>query len=202
MKIHFNKELVMTKEDNENFKNSTKSWICDNDYIDNDVEVRDYCHITGKYRGCVQRDCNINLKLNHKIPVVFRNSHLIMQELGKFNLKISVIPNGLEKYMSFTINNKLTFIDSFQFLSSSLDRLVKNLNKGDFKYLSQEFDNNKLDRVKQKAFYPYEYMSDFKMFKEELPCKDMLCSSLTDRKVSDKEYEHVFNGWKKLKGKQ
>ena len=49
-----------------------------------------------------------------------------MQELGKFNLKINVIPNGLEKYMSFSINDKLSFIDSFQFLNSSLDRLVKN----------------------------------------------------------------------------
>ena len=44
--------------------------------------------------------------------------------------------------MSFSINNKLNFIDSFQFLSSSLDSLVKNLNKDYFKYLSQEFDNN------------------------------------------------------------
>ena len=58
-----------------------------------------------------------------------------MQELGKFNLKINVIPNGLEKFMSFTISNKLSFIDSFQFLSSSLDSLVKNLKKIDFKYL-------------------------------------------------------------------
>ena len=48
-----------------------------------------------------------------------------MQELGQFDLKINVISNGLEKYMSFSINNKLSFIDSFQFLSSSLDRLVK-----------------------------------------------------------------------------
>ena len=78
-----------------------------------------------------------------------------MQELGKFNLKVSVIPNGLEKYMSFTINKKLSFIDSFQFLSSSLDSLVKNLNKDDFKYLSEEFDNNVLDLVKQKGFYPF-----------------------------------------------
>ena len=52
-----------------------------------------------------------------------------MQELGKFNLKISVTPNRLGKYMSFTINNKLSFIDSFQFLSSPLDSLVKKLNK-------------------------------------------------------------------------
>ena len=111
MKKHFTKELVMTKQDNEDFKNSAKCWICDNDCIDTDVKVRDHCHITQKYRGSAHRDCNINLKLNQKIPIVFHNlkkydSHITMQELGKFNLKISVIPNGLEKYMSFTVNNK------------------------------------------------------------------------------------------------
>ena len=121
----------MTKEDNENFKNSTICWIWDNDYIETDVKVRDHCHITGKYGGSGHRDCNINLKLNHKIPILFYNlknydSYLIVQELGKFDLKISVIPNGLGKYMSFTINNKVSFIDSFQFVSSSLDSLVKN----------------------------------------------------------------------------
>ena len=95
-----------------------------------------------------------------------------MQELGKCNLKVNVISNGLENYMSFIINNKLNFIDSFYFFSSSLDSLVKNLDKDDFKYLSQEFDNNILDLVKQKGFYPYEYMSDFEKFKEELPRKE------------------------------
>ena len=79
---------------------------------------------------------------------------------------MNVIPNELEKYMSFSINNNLSFIDSFQFLSSSLDSLVINTDKDDFKYLSQEFDNNVLDLVKQKGFYPYEYISDFEKFKE------------------------------------
>ena len=156
MKKHFKKELVMTKEDNENFEDSTKCSICDNDYVDNDVKIKDQCHITGKYRGSRHKDCNINVKLNHKIPIVFLNLknydfNLIMQELGKFNLKIYLIPNGLEKYMSFTINNKLSVINSFQFLSPSLDSLVKNLVKDDFKYLSQEFDNTVLDLVKQKG---------------------------------------------------
>ena len=73
MKKYFNKELLMTKEDNVDFENSTKYWICDNDYINGDVKVRDHCHITGKYRGSAHRDCNINVKLNHKIPVVFHN---------------------------------------------------------------------------------------------------------------------------------
>ena len=65
-----------------------------------------------------------------------------MQEIGKFNSKINVIPNELKKCRSFSINNKLTFIDSFQFQTYSLDTLVKDLGKDDFEYLSQEFDNN------------------------------------------------------------
>ena len=122
-------------------------WICKNAYVYGDVKVTDHCHITEKYGSSTLRDCNINVKLNHKIPVAFHilknyDSYLIMQELHKFNLKINFIPNGLEKYVRFSINNKLSFIDSFQFLSSSLDSLVKNLGKDDLKYLSQEFENN------------------------------------------------------------
>ena len=113
----------------------------------NDIKVRNYCCITGKYRGSAHRDCNINHKLNHKVPVVFHNlknydSHLSMQELRKFNLKINLIPNESEKYMSFTVNNKTAIIDSFQFLSSWLDSLVKILS------ICQKFDNNVLDLVK------------------------------------------------------
>ena len=160
MKKYFHKELVMTKKDNEDFQNSTKCWICDNAYVDGDVKIRDHFHVTGKYRGSAHRDCNIKINLNHKIPVVFHNlknydSHLIMQGLGKFNFEINIISNGLEKYMSSSINNKLAFIDSFQFSSSSLDSLIKNLRKDDFKYLSQEFDSNILGLVKQRGFYPY-----------------------------------------------
>ena len=106
-----------------------------------------------------------------------------MQELGKFNFKINVILNGLENKKSFKVNNKLIFIDSFQFLSSSLDGLLKNLNKADFKYLSQESDTNILDLVKQKGFYLYEYMNDFEKFKEELPSDEKFYSFLTSKKL-------------------
>ena len=63
--------------------------------------------------------------------------------------------------------------------------------------MSQEFDNDVLDLVKQKGFYPYEYMTNFEKFEEELPVKEIFYSSITDRKMSDREYEHVLNVWKK-----
>ena len=67
--------------------------------------------------------------------------------------------------------------------------------------MSQEFDNNVLDLVKQKGFYPYEYMTDFEKFKEELPRKEKFYSSLTNRKITDKKYEHVLNFWNKFQMK-
>ena len=67
-----------------------------------------------------------------------------------------------------------------------------------FKYFSQEFANDALDLVKQNGFYLYEYMSDFKKFKEEFPGKEKFYNSLTDIKISYKEYEHVLNVSKKF----
>ena len=75
---------MINKKGNEDFGNSTKCSICDNDYTDNDIKVRGQCHITGKYRDSSHRDHNINIKLRHKIPVVSDNlkkddSYLIIQ---------------------------------------------------------------------------------------------------------------------------
>ena len=80
--------------------------------------------------------------------------------------------------MGFSLDRKLTIFDGFQFLISSLDSLVKKLVENDFKHLSQEFDTDVLDLVKQKRFYPYEYMCDFEKFKTELPDKKEFYSSL------------------------
>ena len=91
MKKYLNKELVMNKKDNEYSKNPIKCWICDNIYDDRDVKVRDHCHATGKYRGFAKRDCNINVKLNHKITVVFnnlKNIPILLCKVEKFNFKI------------------------------------------------------------------------------------------------------------------
>ena len=69
--------------------------------------------------------------------------------MSKFNCKVSVIPSGLENYMSFTLNNNIVFIDSMLFMKSSYDKLVKKLGSEDFKYLSEEFSGEKLELVKK-----------------------------------------------------
>ena len=73
MKEHFNKNLVMTEEEEHLFQQSNNCWICKK-LIDNDDEkLRDHCHITSKFRGAAHWDCNINFQLTKKIPVKFHN---------------------------------------------------------------------------------------------------------------------------------
>ena len=106
MKEYLNKNLIMTEEEENLFQKSNNCWICKK-FINNDEEkVRDCCHVTGKFRGAAHEGCNLNLRLTIKFPVIFHNlrgydSHLIFNELDKFDIKIKVIPNGLEKYMAY-----------------------------------------------------------------------------------------------------
>ena len=94
----------MTEEEENLFQKSYKRWICKK-LIDNDEEkVRDHCHVTGKFRGAALKICNVNFQLTKNLPVIFHNlkgydSHLIFNELDKLDVKIKVIPNGLEKYV-------------------------------------------------------------------------------------------------------
>ena len=126
MEEYFNKNLIMTEEEEDLFQKSNNYWICKK-FINNNNEekVRDHCHVTGKFKGAAHWNCSVNFQLTKKVPVIFHNlrgydSHLIFNGLDKFDVKIKVIPNGLEKYMAFFLDKNLVFIDSMQFMNSSL----------------------------------------------------------------------------------
>ena len=118
-------------------------------------------------------------------------------------MKISVIPNGLKKYIAFTLNKNLVFIDSMLFMNSSLDKLVKNLTDKDFKYLSEEFSNEQLKFGKEKGIHPYEYMNSFKKVREnKLPDRCKFFSLLKECGINEKEYQRAINVWKVFKIKK
>ena len=109
----------MSEEEKHLFHQSNSCWICKK-LIDNDEEkVRDHCHVTGQFRVRLMGVVT-NLQLTKKIPVIFN-------ELDKFDVNISVMQNGLEKYMAFFLNKNLAFIDIMQFMNSSLIKLVKKM---------------------------------------------------------------------------
>ena len=122
----------MSEKEEEQFQSCNTCCICEKLIGDDDEKVRDHCHVTGKFRGAAHWSCNTNLQLTKKVPVIFHNlrgydSHLIFCELNKFDVKIDVIPNRLEKSMGFFLNKILVSINSMRFMNSSLDKLVKNL---------------------------------------------------------------------------
>ena len=176
VKKHFNRNLTITKEELKTFKGSNECHICGEKYGEEDKPIMDYCKITGKFRDSAHGKCSSKLRIDPeriRIPVIFHNlhgydSHFIMQQIGKIaneksyvdkngeirNLKINAIPNNMERYMAFMLGNNLTFIDSFQFMSSSLDRLVSNLRMEDLKYTSKAFYGKKLELMSKKGLYP------------------------------------------------
>ena len=207
----FNKPLKMTGEDDEAFKNATHCHICEKKYRVDDVPVRDHCHVTGKYRGSAHQTCNLKLQISAekiKIPVVFHNlkgydSHFIINELGELikkgeeNIKINVIAQNAEKYMAFYIGKHLSFVDSFAFMSSSLDKLAGNLEDRDFIYTKDYFtDLVQFNLMKRKGVYPYDYMDSFSKFNDiELPQREDFYSLLTDNNISEDDYRHAQNVW-------
>ena len=218
MKKYFNKPLEMTEGNEIDFQKATKCYICDQQYTDKDIRVRDHCHITGEFRGSAHQDCNLKLQIKPatiKIPVLFHNlrgydSHFIMQQIGEIakkhayknnrgeecHMNINCIPNNMEKYMAFMLGNHLLFLDSFQFMSSSLDNLVKNLPDEAFKFTKHEFKKEQFNLMKQKGIYPYDYMDSFNRFNEaQLPKKQDFYSILNNEHISDEQYKHAQNVW-------
>ena len=177
---HFNKKLKMTIEDEENYQNSQNCWICDQKIINNKDKVRDHCHITGKYRGAAHSQCNLKLKIPKKLPIIFHNlegydGHIIFKELNNFdNIDIQVIPKTSEKYMSIIVNRNIVFLDSNQFYKGKLDNHASHLNNEDFKHLLSEFPIDKLEILKRKDSYPYEWVDSYEKFNhQELPPKNV-----------------------------
>ena len=218
------KKMVFTKEDEKQFNMASDCWICGEE-LGND-RVRDHCHYTGCYRGAAHNSCNLKYRKPESVPVFFHNltsydSHLFIKKLGSSNKKetIECIPNNEEKYITFTktiitgqyTNKKgesknktfnIVFKDSLKFMSSSLGALVNNLPKNGFKNISKYYTPEEVELIKQKGFYPYEYMDTEEKFNDtKLPPREVFYSKLSGKGISEKDYKHACNVWNTFKMK-
>ena len=155
------------------------------------------------------------------------DSHLFIKNLGFSEGNIDCIPNNEEKYISFSKKIKvgtyskmaldadgdifyeqkpkyhtIRFIDSFKFMAASLEKLVNNLPKDDCINLGSYYSGDKFNLLARKGVYPYEYMDSLEKLKETaLPPKEAFYSRLNDGGISDEDYAHAQNVWKKFKMK-
>ena len=212
------KQMIFTEEDKKQFNKASDCWICGEKLVND--RVRDHCHYTGRYRGAAHNSCNLKYRKPKSISVIFHNlsgydSHLFIKKLGSPDKKenIDCIPNNEEKYISFskTIKTgqytnkkgevkdktfKIIFKDSLKFMSSSLGALVNNLPKDAFKNLLKYFTPKQAEILKQKGFYPYEYMDSIEKFKDtEPPPMKEFYSKLSGRGINEKNYKHVWKVW-------
>ena len=213
----------------ERYKHSTICHICFKPFNSKELKVRDHCHYTGCYRGPTHSLCNLRYRITSYIPVVFHNlsgydAHLFIRELGKNSRDMGVIAKNKEGYISFSVkvpvdkyidgkgNEKeklieLRFIDSFKFMSSSLDSLTRNLvgstpsngKEGEKLFGFENYSEVKYELLTRKGVYPYEYMSSWDKFKEsQLPSIEAFYSKLNMSKIDEDDYQHAQRVWKEF----
>ena len=212
-----NKKMIITEEEEEQFNKASDCWIC-RKKVNIQDKVRDHCHYTGRYRGPAHNICNLKYSKPNNISVFFHNltgydSHLFIKKLGITEGNIDCIPNNEEKYISFgkTIKTaeytnkkgetknkyfKIIFKDSLKFMSLSLGALVNNLPKDGFKNILKYYSEEQAEILKQKGFYPYEYMDKVEKFNDPTPPpRKAFYSKLSGREITKTDYKHVWNVW-------
>ena len=211
-------KMIITEEEQEQFNQASDCWIC-NKKLNLEDRVRDHCHYTGRYRGAAHNKCNLKYSKPNNISVFFHNlsgydSHLIIKKLNVTEGYIDCIPNNKERYISFskTIKTgeyknkngetknkyfKIIFKDSMKFMLSSIEALVGNLPSDGFKNLEKHFTPEKVKLLKQKGFFPYDYMDKLEKLKDdEPPPQEAFYSKLSGKGINKSCYEHVLNVWK------
>ena len=166
------KDINMTKEDEEDYRNNNVCRFCEKEIVSD--KVTDHCHLTGKYRGPAHKICNINVKqkVSNFIPFAFHNfsnydCHMCFKKLVDLKndkAKFKIIPKTNEEFIVVK-NGCIRIIDSYSFLSESLDKLVNNLDEDDFKILKKKFPD-KWQYLNKKLAYPYEYFSSIDDYKK------------------------------------
>ncbi|CAB3977545.1 uncharacterized transposon-derived [Paramuricea clavata] len=117
-------------------------------------------------------------------------------------MDVNVIPNNMEKYISFSLGRNLVFKDSIQFMASSLEDLVSNLSAENFRIVGKRWKGEDCNLVTQKGVFPYEFLDDIsKLSTEGLPSKDKFYSSLYESGVKDEDYQRAQKAWDHFKMK-
>ena len=181
---------------------------CEESFDIKNWKVYHHCHVTGNYIGPFCNNCNMQLKhrkFNNEyfIPLFMHNagsydSHFIIKNFHDPAAKVEVIPTNTEKFLAVQIDN-VRFLDSFQFLSSSLDNLVSSMVRDDtdkFSHTKRQFGND--PNIFNKGVYPYEYVTGPEILRETcLPPREKFYSELNEEDISEEQYDRALEMWRR-----
>jgi len=210
---HNNAMIELTDDQNILHEMTIVCDTCKKEFTPINPKMRHHCHVTGMYIGPVYQSCNMQLKYrtwNNEffVPCFFHNisaydSHLIIKYLHKKESKITVIPSNTEQFIGFQTDG-IRYLDSYKFLSSSLDDLVKNLHNDGadrFKYMQSTFGDGD-PNIFEKGVYAYEYMMSCNIFKQTcLPSMSEFYSKLKMEGITEDEYKRAQEMWDTYKCK-
>ena len=131
--------LIISENEKAQYKNSLNCHICGDFFNESDEKLKKVCdhdHTTGLFVGAAHKHCNFLRSITRtKTPIFFHNSqgydsHFIIDEIPRSAKidKLEIIPKTEDKYISYSFDG-LQFKDSFSFMASSLDNLVKKFKK-------------------------------------------------------------------------
>ncbi|XP_074029419.1 uncharacterized protein [Leptinotarsa decemlineata] len=211
---------TQTDEEEEQFAAARTCGICNKAFTDGEVKVRDHCHVTGKKRShAAHSKCNLNFKIPNFIPIIFHNlsgydCHLFIKELYRNKERVDVIPQTKEKYISFTKHLfthsytdkdgvvrknylKMRFIDSYKFMTNSLEKLGANLTSDQCLEMHKHFPQiEKFNLMRQKGVFPYSFVDDIdKLNYPLLPTKNQFYDTLNCEHISETDYDRARNVW-------
>ncbi|XP_025828836.1 uncharacterized protein LOC112904019 [Agrilus planipennis] len=195
--------IPLNEEELEQHKLTNECPNCSLSFSNTNPKVKHHCHYTGKYIASICNNCNLQIKKNFEVKVVFHNLnydlHCFFQELAA-QANVKLIPSTAEKYISLSVYFglvRLVFIDSFRFLPDSLDNLVKILSHDKLTHTSQFFPIiEQFDLVKRKGVFCYDYVNSWASLENtSLPPIEDFYSKLKDENVSNEDYAHALKVW-------
>ena len=190
------KQLKISTEDRMILMNKDQILCClRGSSVERVERVIHHCHLTGEVFGVAHSKCNLQAKTTRFLPIFLHNlsrydAHHIIKNLKLNNgEKLSAIAKNDETYISFSLDvpmerfksksgqhivlyHSLRFLDSFQFMSQSIDSLAKTIDRGDFRLLKAGFPvigEEIFEKLTRKGVFPYNFLDSFEKFNEPFP---------------------------------
>lgn len=209
--------LTLTAREKRKLRERSDCYLC-GEHMEEDERVIDHDHLNGKFLGVAHSKCNLQRVEQSRLTCFAHNfsgydSHFLVKALGEEKLKkvvwrVEAIPQNTQRFKTITLNRKIKFVDSLQFLQGSLAGLVETLvaSGSSFRILDElvpfsgTWHQQLKDLLLRKGVYPYSFATSIEKManQRELPPRACFTSELTGEECGEEDYEHAQKVWEEF----